>query len=122
VRGVSGPGDFAGLLLLERLDALRTEATYPGCGDQLQSPLTAEEYLGQLVHLTGMSASDWSDFLSLSPQAQAVVAQGYKDASWVQSPDRLAQVLAVLSVAGTVFSVISGAAGAATALAALKSL
>jgi hypothetical protein len=84
--------------------------------------LTVEDYLLQLTHLTGMSASEWRDFCSLPPAGQAVVAQGYRDAVWVQSPDRFAQVLAVLGVIGTVAGVVSGVAGAATAVNALKAL
>jgi len=84
--------------------------------------MTPEEALARLSTLTGLSAQEWSDVLSLPPDDQALVIQGYRDQDWARRPDTLAEVLAVLGVIGTVAGVVSGVAGAATAAAALRSL
>jgi hypothetical protein len=84
--------------------------------------VTSDDYLVQLAQLTTLTAEQWADFLSLSPDDQALAAQGYAACSWVQEPNRFAQVLAILEVVGTIAGVVSGVAGAGSAIVALKAV
>ena len=84
--------------------------------------ISPEEYLAKLATVTGLSAQQWSDFLSCTPEQQALIAQGYKDQNWVKDPDTFGQVMAILGVIGTIAGVVTGVAGAVSAIQALKSL
>lgn len=84
--------------------------------------MTSEEALARLSSLTDLSVQEWSDVLSLPPEDQALVIQGYRDQAWTRSTDTFAEVLAVLGVIGTIAGVVGGVAGAAGAVAALRSL
>jgi hypothetical protein len=83
---------------------------------------TEEDLFAELATLTGMSAGEWSDFVSCSPDQQAFLVQGYRDQSWTKSVDTLAKVMAVLAVIGAIAGVVSGVSGAATAVKALRVL
>lgn len=79
----------------------------------------AEDYFGELATLTKMSPGEWADFVACTPEQQALIAQGYRDADWTQSPDTFAKVLAILEIVGTIAGVVGGVAGAAGAVKAL---
>jgi hypothetical protein len=81
-----------------------------------------DELFVQLTTLTALSRQEWEDILALPPDAQALVLQAYRDASWKADPDTFGQVLTVLQVVGTIAGVVGGVAGAASAIAALRSL
>ena len=77
--------------------------------------LTKEDLLVELTNLTGMSAQDWEDFLSLPPEAQNVVAHTYRSCDWAQSPDTIGAIISAFETAGS----IAGAASAIIAFTAL---
>ena len=83
---------------------------------------TTDEYFAQLTLLTKMNPKEWNDFLTCTPEEQAVIAKGYADMNWVQSPDVFAKVLEILAVIGSIAGVVSGVAGAAGAISALKAI
>lgn len=80
--------------------------------------MSAEEetYLAELSTLTGMSASEWRDFLSLSPEEQAAVAGTYRDMDWIRSPDVLGKVLSVLGALGEAAASVTNISGAIGAI------
>ena len=82
-------------------------------------PTSPDEDCGQLAAITGMSVKEWQDFMSLEPEQQCVVAQGYKNMVWVQDSNTLATVLNIIGLIIPIVGAISGAAGAATAIKAL---
>lgn len=81
----------------------------------------AAEY-AKLATLTKLTREKWEDILSLPPQAQRLVLEGYADMDWVKAPDTLAEVIAVLNVVGVILGVVSGGAGAVSAVAALRAI
>jgi hypothetical protein len=93
---------------------------------KLSSGTTSEavvaDCLCELTLITRMSASEWSDFLTLPPNAQAICVVTYQAQDWTQKPDVFDKVIAILGILGTVAADVSGVAGAASAIAALKSL
>ncbi len=88
----------------------------------MPAPVTEGELRVQLSRLTGMSEAEWSDFFSLPEKAQVVAVQNYRDASWVQAPDKFAAVLVVLNVLVTIAGAVSGISGAISAVSALRAL
>lgn len=78
-------------------------------------PMTEEDLLVELTNLTGMSAQDWADFLSLPPDAQLLAARTYKACDWAQSPDTIGAIISAFETAGS----IAGAASAIVAFTAL---
>ena len=72
--------------------------------------------------LTSLSPDEIQDFLECSPEQQVAIAESYRNADWVKSPDTFGRVLAVLEIIGTIAGVVAGVAGAATAINALKLL
>jgi len=88
----------------------------------MPAQLTADEAFAELVTLTGLSAQEWQDILSLPPIGQRIAIQAYRDADWRQAPDTFQKVLDVIGVIGTIAGVVGGVAGAASAVAALRSL
>lgn len=71
---------------------------------------------------TGMKPSDWLDFLTATPDQQALMAKGYADLDWVAQHSTFTTVLNILTIMGTIAGVVTGVAGAAQSLAALKNL
>lgn len=84
--------------------------------------MTADDYLVELAQLTTLGVQEWADFLSLSPENQALAAEAYRACDWVQSPDTFKTVLEILTVVGTIAGVVGGVAGACGAIVALKNL
>lgn len=81
-----------------------------------------EKVTVELSGLTGMSASEWLDFYSLSADDQVFTANGYRSMSWAQHPDTLGKVLAVAGALATIAGAVSGVASAVSAVQALKTL
>lgn len=77
---------------------------------------TADELFADLAQLTSMNPDEWKDFCSCTDAQQTLIAQAYKDASWVKAPDMLAKVLEVLAVIGTIAGVATNVAGAVGAI------
>lgn len=86
----------------------------------MPAALTPDEIFAELAGVTTLTASEWQDVLACTPEQQALILQGYRDQDWVQSPDKLAKVLAILAIVGTIAGVVTGVASAAAALRALK--
>lgn len=82
----------------------------------------ADDAFAELVTLTGLSAQEWQDVLSLPPVGQQLALRAYRDADWRTSPDTFQKVLDVLGVIGQIAGVVGGVAGAAGAVAALRNL
>lgn len=97
-----------------------SESTRPDTGSLHQ--MTLDEAYSTLAAKTGMTASDWKDFLSCDEGQQMLLAQTYADMDWVKSASTFQEVLGILQVIGTIAGVVSGVAGAATAIAALSAL
>lgn len=88
----------------------------------MPTAVTVDDYLVLLAGLTTLSVREWSDFLSLAPEDQALAAEAYRACSWVQTPDTFAEVLRILQIVGTIAGVVGGLAGAGGAVVALKNL
>ena len=84
--------------------------------------MTFEEACVALATKTGMSPTDWSDFLQCTADQQRALVRAYSDMSWTKSRDTLNDVLAVLQVLGTVAGVVSGVGTAISVIAALRSV
>lgn len=88
----------------------------------MPSVTSVEDKLAELSTITGLSAAEWEDFMSCTPSQQELIAQGYADMDWVQTPDLFAKVITVLQTIGLIAGVVGGVAGAASAVAALRKL
>lgn len=88
----------------------------------MPASLNADELFVELTCLTGLSAQEWQDILSLPAPGQELALRAYRDADWRTDPDIFGRVLDALQVIGTIAGVVGGAAGAASAVAALRSL
>lgn len=84
--------------------------------------MDADQLYAELSSLTGLSPAAWADICSCSEDEQATILDGYTHMSWVQAPDQLARVMAVLSVLSAVLGVISGVGGAVGVIKSLSAL
>lgn len=84
--------------------------------------MTFEQAVSALATKTGMSESDWSDFLAADDAGQKLIVKTYADMSWAKSPNVLSDVISILTVLGTIAGAVSGISGAIGAVSALKSI
>lgn len=87
--------------------------------------MTADDKFAELEQLTGITAAEWADVLTLSPGDQLELLRGWKllgRMNWAANRDVFGDVLAVLGVVGTIAGVIGGVASATSAVVALKTL
>lgn len=82
----------------------------------------ADAELAQLEQVTGITATEWDDLLTLSEadQRQAVADwQALGRMSWVQDPSIFGEAMSLLGIVGTIAGVVGGTAGAIAAIKAL---
>ncbi len=81
--------------------------------------VTCEELFAQLATLTSMKPEEWKDFCDCTHEEQMIIVDGYKDQSWVKSPDILAKVIEILALIGTIAGTATGVGGAISAIKAI---
>jgi hypothetical protein len=84
--------------------------------------VTAEGLLAELATITGLSAAEIHDFIMCTPTQQRIIAQTYRGAAWVESPDTFGEFVRILGLIGQIAGVVSGVSGAIAAVSALRTV